>query len=137
MIGATSGSGFALFENLTIGAAAEAWTFITLTRLGTAAVHIFTAGLMGWGLASAFKEKKKIHIVSTFIGAVALHGIWNGLNILAAVSELTPVQEQLGPFVTGLAAYIPVALVILALGCFWLLIRVNKYLRRAIMAGSD
>ena len=53
VFGATAGAGFALFENLTIGAGAETWTFVTLTRLGTAAIHILTTGLIGWGLASA------------------------------------------------------------------------------------
>jgi hypothetical protein len=137
VIGATSGAGYALFENLTIGAAAEAWTFITLTRLGTTAVHTFTAGLVGWGLASAFKEKKYFRAASTYAGAVAVHGIWNGLNILAAVGELTPVQDRLGPLLTRLAGFVPALLVALALGCFWGLIRINKYFRRAIIAGSD
>jgi RsiW-degrading membrane proteinase PrsW (M82 family) len=137
VLGATSGAGYALFENLTIGAAAEIWTFITLTRLGTAAVHMFTAGMMGWGLASTFKEKKLRRIISAFVGAVAVHGIWNGLNILAAISELGPVQDRLGLFGTGFSTYIPVALATLALGCFLGLIKANRFFRRAIMAGSD
>jgi hypothetical protein len=130
VIGATSGAGYALFENLTIGAVAESWTMITLTRLGTAAVHLFTGGVMGWGVASGIKEKKIGRIASAFLGAVGLHGIWNGLNILAAVGSLAPVQQQVGPFLTGMAVYVPVALVILALGSFWGLVRANKHFRR-------
>jgi len=137
VLGAISGAGYALFENLTIGAAADVWTFVTLTRLGTAVVHIFTGGLTGWGLASAFREKNYGRMLSAYLGAVILHGVWNGLNILSAVGELNPVQERLGPFVTGLADYAPAALVVLALGSFYGLIRANKHFNRAIMAGSN
>lgn len=137
VIGATSGAGYALFENLTIGAAADAWTFVTLTRVGTATVHIFTTGLMGWGLASAFTEKKYGRLIIAFLGAVTLHGAWNGLNILSAVGEFAAVQERLGPLGASLAEHAPAALVALALGCFWGLLWANKYFRRAIMAGSN
>ena len=137
VIGATSGAGYALFENLTIGAAADAWTFLTLTRIGTATVHIFTAGLMGWGLASAFQEKKYLRMIGSYLGAVILHGAWNGLNILSAVAEFAAVQTRIGPFVVGLAAWAPAGLVVLALGSFNGLLRTNKYFKRAIMAGSN
>ncbi len=137
VIGATSGAGYALFENLTIGAAADIWSFVTLTRLGTAAVHIFTAGLTGWGLASAFSEKKYGRALGTFLGAVALHALWNGLNIIAAVGDYPAVQEKIGTIGTIFSTYAPVALGLIALGSFWGLIRANKYFRRAIIAGSD
>lgn len=137
VLGATSGAGYALFENLTIGAAADAWTFVTLTRIGTAVVHIFTAGMMGWGIASAFQEKKYGRMVSAYLGAVILHGVWNGLNILSAVGELAAVQQRLGPFVTGLADYTPAGLVVLAVGSFYGLNKANNYFKRAIMARSN
>lgn len=137
LIGATSGAGYALFENLTIGSAADYWTFVTVTRLGTAAVHIFTAGLMGWGLASAFEEKKLGRALGAFLLAVVLHGVWNGLNILSALGEYPAVREVLGGLGASLADYAPVALILIGLGCFGGLIRANKYVRRAIMAGSN
>lgn len=137
LIGATSGAGYALFENLTIGAAADVWAFVTITRLGTAAVHIFTAGLTGWGLASAFADKKAGRAAGAFIWAVALHGVWNGLNILSALGEVPAVRKALGGLGASLAQNAPAALVLIALGCFWGLIRANKYFRRAIMAGSN
>lgn len=137
LLGATSGAGYALFENLTIGATAEAWSFVSLTRLGTAAVHIFTAGLMGWGLAQGFRERKFVKSLAAFGSSALLHGVWNGLNILSAVGQLPAVREMLGPFLAGLADYAPAGLALLALGSFWGLIRANKFLRRAIMAGSN
>lgn len=137
LIGATSGAGYALFENLTIGAAGDVWTFVTITRLGTAAVHIFTAGMMGWGLASAFTEKEYGRAVGAFFWAVFLHGAWNGMNVLSALGEYPAVRERLGGLGASLADFAPAALVLIALGCFWGLIRANKTFRRAIMAGSN
>ncbi len=137
ILGATSGAGYALFENLTIGAAADVWTFVTVTRLGTAAVHIFTAGLMGWGLSQAFTKKKPGKLALAFFSAVLLHGGWNGLNILSAVGELPVVREKLGALVAGLADLAPAGLALIAMGCLWGLIRANKMVRRAIMAGSN
>ena len=136
LLGATSGAGYALFENLTIGAAAGDWIVVAVTRMGTAGVHIFTAGLMGWGLASAFSDKKYGRLGGAFLGAVALHGLWNGLNILTALSGFTAVRDQLGPFGARLGDYAPAALVLLALGCLWGLIRANSVFRRDIIAES-
>ena len=137
VLGAIAGAGYALFENLTIGSAAEVWTFVTLTRVGTAAVHIFTTGLVGWGLASAFQEKAYGRMFSAYLGAVVLHGVWNGLNILSAVSQFDAVQARLGPFVIGMADYAPAALVLLGLGSFGGILRANKHFRHAMVAGSD
>lgn len=137
ILGATSGAGYALFENLTIGAAADVWTFVSVTRLGTAAVHIFTAGLMGWGLSQAFTRKKYGNLALAFFSAVTLHGGWNGLNILSAVGEFPEVREKLGFLGVGLADLAPAGLILIALGCLWGLIRANKLIRRAIMAGSN
>ncbi len=134
MIGATAGAGYALFENLTIGAGADTWTFVMISRLGTAAIHILTTGLVGWGLASAWTEKKYGRLTGSFITAVALHGVWNGLNIFNALVEFPSYQDQIGPFYLNFARYAPVGLILLALGSIVGLIRANFLLRRAIIA---
>jgi RsiW-degrading membrane proteinase PrsW (M82 family) len=137
VLGATSGAGYALFENLTIGAVVEGWTFVALARIGTAALHIFTAGLVGWGLVWGFRENNYGRLAGAFIAAVTLHGFWNGLNILSSVGELGPVRAWLGPFGSSLADYAPAALLILAMGSVWGIFRANKFFRRAIMAGIN
>lgn len=137
VLGATSGAGYALFENLTIGAVVEGWTFVTLARIGTAAVHIFTSGLVGWGLARAFREKRYGWLVGAYIGAVILHGIWNGLSILSSVGEFDPVRDWLGANAARLVDFVPAALIVLALGSLGGIIRANKIFRRAIIAGIN
>lgn len=134
VMGATAGAGYALFENLTIGATAEAWTFVIVSRIGTAAVHILTTGMVGWGLASAWSDRKYGRLAGSFIAAVALHGVWNGLNILTALAELEGFGAQISPFFLNFANYAPVGLFVLALGSMVGLLRANSRLRRAIIA---
>jgi RsiW-degrading membrane proteinase PrsW (M82 family) len=134
VLGATAGAGFALFENLTIGAGVETWTFVTLTRVGTAAIHILTTGLIGWGLASAVTEKKYGRLAGSFIASVTLHGVWNGLNIITALVEFPSYQDQISPFLLNFATYSPAGLILLALGSMVGLLRANSLLRRAIIA---
>lgn len=136
-IGATAGAGYALFENLGVGSAVDVWTLVTVTRLGTTAVHIFATGLVGWGLASAFTEKKYSRLAGSFLAAVILHGVWNGLNILSTLGELPPVRDLLGNFGSRLAAFTPLGLVLLAAGCFVGLFKANSSMRRAIMAQEN
>jgi len=134
MIGATSGAGYALFENLTIGAGADTWTFVMVSRLGTVAIHILTTGLVGWGLVSAWSEKKIGRLIGSFIAAVALHGVWNGLNIFTSLAGFPSYQDQISPFLLNFARYAPVGLILLVLGSMAGLIRANLLLRRAIIA---
>jgi hypothetical protein len=134
LLGAVAGAGYALFENLTIAADSEMWTFVVITRLGTAAIHILTTALVGWGLASAWTEKRYPRFLMSLIASVSLHGVWNGLNILTALAEFPQLQHSLGSFGTHFAGYAPVGLVILALGALIGLFRANSRFQRAIMS---
>ncbi len=134
LLGAAAGAGYALFENLTIAADAEIWTFVVISRLGTAAIHILTTALVGWGLASAWTEKRYLRFLMSLIASVSLHGVWNGLNILTALAEIPSIQPSLGSFGTYFASYAPVGLVILALGALIGLFWANSRFQRAIMS---
>ena len=137
LMGAAAGAGYALFENLTIGAEIQVWTFVTITRLGTAAVHILTTGIVGWGIASAWTEKKYFRLIWSLIASITFHGVWNGLNVLTALSEFPEIQNKVGSFGIQFASYAPVGLIILALGALGGLIRVNAYYQRAIIPQSN
>jgi RsiW-degrading membrane proteinase PrsW (M82 family) len=137
LLGATAGAGYALFENLTIAADAEIWTVLIISRLGTAAIHILTTSLVGWGLASAVTEKRYLRFGWSLFTAVTLHGVWNGLNILTVLAEFSGDQASTLPFGSYFSEYAPVGLVILAAGAFLGLIRTNSLFQRAIMAGIN
>jgi len=137
LMGAAAGAGYALFENLTIGAEIQVWTFVTITRLGTAAVHILTTGIVGWGIASAWTEKKYFRLIWSLFASITFHGVWNALNVLTALSEFPEIQNKVGSFGMQFASYAPVGLIILALGALSGLIRVNAYYQRAIIPQSN
>ncbi len=134
LIGATAGAGYAMFENLTIGASLNDWVFITISRLGTAAVHVLATGLVGWGLVSAATEKKYFRMIGAYLVAVSLHAVWNGLNIITALGELPTFQTRVQPFTAAFSFFAPVGLILLAFGSVMGLIRANNLFRRAIIA---
>jgi len=133
LLGAVTGAGYALFENLTIAAETEIWTFVMISRLGTAAIHILTTALVGWGIVSARTEKRYWRLVMALIAAIMLHGVWNGLSILTALPEFSPIQTNLGTFALNFAGYAPAGLLILALGALFGLIWANFRFQHAIM----
>ncbi len=133
-LGALSGAGYALFENLTIGANAEVWTVVLISRIGTTAVHMLTSGMVGWGMTAAWSGKRILRLGYAFLAAVILHGVWNGLNVINLLTAVPDLETTLGTFPALYAAYAPVGLVILGLGSLFGLIRANSYFQRAIIA---
>jgi len=131
--GLLSGAGFALLESLAYSANANtAWTVTVVARLGTMLMHIFTAGLMGWGLTQAWKRGRLLYLAVAYLGAVLIHGLWNGLTVGVALVgiQITGSSRDATFFQLALAA-------ILAISILAGLIGMNTALRRAIMAHSD
>jgi len=133
-LGAVSGAAYALFENLTIGANAEVWTTVLISRIGTTAVHMLASGLVGWGLAAAWSGKRSQRLGYAFLTAVILHGVWNGFNVINLLTAVPDLEKTLGTFPALFAAYAPVGLVILGVGSLFGLIQANKLFQRAIIA---
>lgn len=129
-LGAICGAGYALVENLTVGANADTWAFTSVGRFGTSAMHIFTAALSGYALVSAKNEKRYGALLGTYAINVMIHGIWNTLVVLTSATALTSSD----PAAPSVFLYIgPLLLVILAVTCIFLLRRYN--LRLAQTAG--
>lgn len=131
--GALSGAGFALLESL-FAYSEGGWALTAVARTGTAMVHILTSGLVGWGLVQAWGQKKYLLLVLSYAGAVAVHGFWNGLSLLAVFSALAA-QVQLADSLSGLSEWLQVlaalCLMAMAIGAFFSLTRINKHLRNA------
>jgi RsiW-degrading membrane proteinase PrsW (M82 family) len=132
--GVLSGAGFGLFENLgnTSGATAD-WAVLAGSRITTLLLHSFTAGLVGWALASAWTERRFLRLAFSFTIAVLIHGTWNGLAVLSAGASLQNQTSLLLP-----AILMPLG-VLATLGIFALGVLVvfgffgfNAYLRRTI-----
>lgn len=137
LLGSISGAGYALFENLALAAAGEAWLGVIVSRFGTTAVHILTTGLVGWGVAQSRAEGRPRPWASALGAAVLLHGVWNGINVLLALETLPGAGEALPEFLGPAAAAAPLGLIVLALGSLGGIILANLRFKRAIMGGVE
>ncbi|MBG0786754.1 MAG: PrsW family intramembrane metalloprotease [Anaerolineaceae bacterium] len=90
--GLLTGAGFALMENLlyfTNVITSEEWLTMAIGRAGTGVLHMFGAGLVGWGLARAWRKGKWPFLALMLVLAVLTHGLWNALALFAGLgSEL-------------------------------------------------
>jgi hypothetical protein len=109
----------------------EEWATLVFARLGTGVIHSLTAGLTGWALALAWGKRRYLQLVLTYLGAVLIHGLWNGLTILMAFAILNQLLEQPGielpAWAEALAGTSLVGFALVGLGA---LLWINARLRR-------
>jgi len=129
-MGLLGGAAFALIESLNAsGDGSVSWPFLVSVRTMTSLLHMTTSGLVGWGIVSAFKEKRSMRFFTAYFGAVTLHGIWNACAIGVGLSTI---GESIGR-PEWLFNYAPATLCgmfVLALGMFSMLIAANRKLRK-------
>jgi hypothetical protein len=83
-LGVLSGAGFALSESLFASATVdESWAFTLSIRAISGAMHMLTAGLVGWGIAYARLEKRYLRLIGMALLAMLLHSAWNAGAVLA------------------------------------------------------
>jgi hypothetical protein len=95
-------------------------------------MHIATAGMMGWGLATTWRSRRYLRLGLIYLGVVLLHGLWNGLAIFTSLSALNLAQAgaQAGALnsaavMSGITA---LALSTLAVSLFFVIFGVNRRL---------
>ncbi|NOT05753.1 MAG: PrsW family intramembrane metalloprotease [Anaerolineales bacterium] len=132
-MGMLSGAAFALLESLNAsGDGSASWPVIVSIRAGTSLLHMTASGLVGWGIVSAFREKKAVRFFAAYFSAVAIHGIWNACAVGAGISTI---GELIGK-PEWLFNIIPAALcgmTVLGIGMFAVLIASNRKLGNAIV----
>jgi hypothetical protein len=88
-LGALSGAGFGLVESLLVSATPDSdWAGTLAVRGASSMMHIFTAGLTGWGIASARLNRKAWHALLGYAAAMAIHGLWNAAAVGAVFGGL-------------------------------------------------
>ncbi|MDO9301201.1 MAG: PrsW family glutamic-type intramembrane protease [Anaerolineales bacterium] len=130
-MGLLSGAAFALIESLNAsGDGTVSWPIIVSVRAGTSLLHMTASGLVGWGIVSAFRERRVLRFFGAYFSAVAIHGIWNACAVGAGLS-------MVGEFIDKpewLFNIIPAALggmSVLGIGMFAVLIASNRKLRNS------
>ncbi len=136
VIGALSGAGFGLVESLLASATPDSsWASTLLVRGGSTMMHIITASLTGWGIASFHSGSRRIvNVIRMYAVAMLLHGLWNASVILIAFGSLrTSIDTgSLDPIGTVLVFSGVSILIILCIAIPLALGIINKRLRTAI-----
>ncbi len=132
--GIISGAGFGLFENLgNTSNGGPGWALLVSLRITTLLLHCFTAGLVGWALASAWNERRYLRLGITYALAVIIHGLWNALILLSIAAVLPQVSNvSLPTSVEQISTLAPGGVVFLAVVVFLLYIGFNTTFRRKI-----
>jgi RsiW-degrading membrane proteinase PrsW (M82 family) len=132
-LGLLSGAGYALFENLALSSQAEAWAFAVTARAGTSLLHMLTSALFGWGIVHARRENTYLRLVLTYLTAMLIHGLWNGLSLFALVSTLDiPSSNVIFTLIQPLGRIAPAGLIALTLMSFAILASGNYLLREKL-----
>jgi RsiW-degrading membrane proteinase PrsW (M82 family) len=134
--GVISGAGFALFENLgNTSNGGDAWALLATSRISTLLLHCFTAGLVGWGLASAWTQRRYLRLAATYAIAVLVHGLWNGMAVLSAAPSLQGMTNiSLPTSLQKIGAFASVGILVLGVVVLILFVRINSILRRDVAA---
>jgi hypothetical protein len=136
-MGMLSGAAFALLESLNASGDGSAnWPVIVSIRAGTSLLHMTASGLVGWGIVSAFQEKRIMRLVAAYFSAVLIHGIWNACAVGAGISTI---GELIGK-PEWLYTIIPAAvsgMIVLGIGMFVVLIASNRKLGSMLITHPD
>ncbi len=126
-MGMLSGGAFALIESLNAsGDGSMSWGAIVSIRAGTSLLHMTASGLVGWGITSAFHEKRISRFFSAYFTAACIHGIWNACAAAAGASTL---GETLGMSSSLVPAFL-CGMATLGIGMLVVLIAANRKLQR-------
>ena len=129
--GLLSGSAFALVESLSMLSTpvGEAWPILAIGRIGTGILHTTTCAMVGWGLASAWHDRRFGRLALGFGGAVFFHGLWNLLSMLVGLDALLEFDGLL----TNLVTAAPALLALLAILMLAIVAVANRRLRRGVL----
>jgi len=128
-MGLLSGAAFALIESLNAsGDGTTSWPVIVSIRAVTSLLHIMASGLVGWGIVSAFREKRILRFFASYFSAVTIHGIWNACVTAAGFSMVGEFIGKPEWFFNIIPAMVG-GMFVLGVGMFLLLIASNRKLR--------
>lgn len=114
--GMICGASFALVESLTALAnpGSDTWALLVLGRIGTGVLHTTTCGMVGWGMASAWSERKYRRLAGAYLAAVSLHMLWNASALMTGLGELAQMTPGVSQQINGFIIASPVLMVVLA-----------------------
>ena len=130
-LGALSGAAYALIETLGVSAQTAEWASLLLSRIGTGVLHITTSALMGAAIVYALKEGHYLRLLGTYLLAVSLHGLWNGLAILNSFATIADSAGGQSPLI-GFQTPLIIGMLLLGMILFGILLFSNRRMRATI-----
>ena len=128
-MGLLSGAAFALLESLNASSdGSMSWPALVSVRAATSLLHITASGLVGWGIASAFREKRIMRFFGAYFTAGAIHGIWNACAVGAGLSTVGEFIGKPEWFFNIIPAVVG-GMSVLAVGMLVVLVASNRKLR--------
>lgn len=134
--GLLSGAAYGIFESISLSGTGETWVAVIVTRAGTSLLHIVTAGLVGWGLALAFKRARFFNLVLAYLAAVLVHGLWNGLTLVSTLTQFDFLDLPANHPVLIFSRLAPFALLALFFAITLLMLALNLRFRRRLPASG-
>jgi hypothetical protein len=64
------------------------WLILAIGRAGTGVLHMLASGLVGWGLAIAWRDGNWRFLTGTTLLAIVLHALWNAVALITGVASL-------------------------------------------------
>jgi hypothetical protein len=137
-IGALSGAAYALVESLgSLSSNTNSWALLSTGRAGSDLLHIVTAGLMGWALVGAWRERKFLKLGLTYLVVVLLHGIWNALSLSSVAGVVAGYLTNPSPWMRSLPLISVSGLVVMVIINLSILIHANRILRENIPSATQ
>jgi len=133
VLGVLSGAGFALLESAVALASTESsWGVAFFARIGGGIMHMMNTGLMGWAIASFWRERKFLRLAGVYGLVIFTHGLWNALTIMVVVGGLRVALSSSGTDALGAMMTLVSVLGLLAMatGGLIALILLNLRMRR-------
>ena len=133
-LGALSGAGYALIETIGVsGQQTAEWAGLLSSRVGTGLLHITTSALMGAAIVAAWRQRRYVRLIGTYLLAVILHGLWNAFAMLYTFATLAEFLDEPGSLAEWQSPAI-VAMSLIAVVLFVLLLVTNRRLREIAVA---
>jgi RsiW-degrading membrane proteinase PrsW (M82 family) len=130
-MGLLSGAAFALIESLNAsGDGSVSWPIIVSVRTATSLLHITASGLVGWGIVSAFRERRVLRFFAAYFSAAAIHGIWNACAVGAGFSTVGQFIDK-PEWLFNIIPAVLGGMFVLGVGMFAVLIASNRKLRNS------
>jgi len=138
-LGLISGGAFAILESagMVIQMDIQDWLIAIILRTSTGVLHIGLSGLVGYGLARSWRQKRIDRGILYVFSAAILHGAWNSLALLSSFS-FSILSEEPGAEILGANNILSLFfMVVVFTSIIAITLKINSRLRQNLIVPVD